>query len=371
MYIIDKRELSSLKLIEEKESISVAFPRVFVSSTCYDLSEIRDNLVTFIKSYYFEPILSERGDVFYHPDLHTHISCVNEIQNCQLFILIIGGRFGGSYIADTTKSIVNAEYLAAKENDIPVFCFIKREVFEDHRVYSKNKKDIELVKRIEFPSVEKQEYASSIFRFIDEVRHSNVNNGIFTFEFAREIQDTLGKQWAGMFCDFLSKRKLQKQFDITTNLLSQLAIASDKTEEIIKKIYLNLNEDEAKNTISTLDEEAEAKQFFEKIKKTFHLEGLYIEDIDEFLMIDEDKNWVDFLLLTGDFYLEDCFGTDEEGNSAEDEVMFYYGGGGIAISDLNTGEYYENFNKYDELFNKFKRLNKQQKKKILMSYSRQ
>ena len=99
----------------------MAIPRVFISSTCYDLSEVRDTLVTFIQSFGFEDTLSERGDVFYHPDLHTDKACMREISNCHLLILIIGGRFGGTYITDTSKSIVNAEYEAARQLKIPVF----------------------------------------------------------------------------------------------------------------------------------------------------------------------------------------------------------------------------------------------------------
>ncbi len=50
----------------------MAVPKVFVSSTCFDLSEIREQLSRFISNYGFESVLSEHGDVFYHPDLHTH-----------------------------------------------------------------------------------------------------------------------------------------------------------------------------------------------------------------------------------------------------------------------------------------------------------
>lgn len=38
----------------------MATPRVFIRSTSYDLGEIRDNLVSFIKNFYFEPILGVR-----------------------------------------------------------------------------------------------------------------------------------------------------------------------------------------------------------------------------------------------------------------------------------------------------------------------
>ena len=89
----------------------MATPKVFVSSTCFDLGEIREQLARFINSYGFDPILSDHGDVFYKPDCHTHDSCIHEVSNCQLFILIIGGRFGGEYVYDNSKSITNAAYL--------------------------------------------------------------------------------------------------------------------------------------------------------------------------------------------------------------------------------------------------------------------
>ena len=37
----------------------MAVPRVFVSSTCYDLKYIRENLKYFIRSLGYEPVLSE------------------------------------------------------------------------------------------------------------------------------------------------------------------------------------------------------------------------------------------------------------------------------------------------------------------------
>lgn len=331
----------------------MAFPRVFISSTCYDLGEIRDNLVTFIKTNYFEPVLSERGDVFYHPDFHTHDSCIHEIENIQLFILIIGGRFGGNYIADTSKSIVNAEYLAARDNDIPVFCFIKKEVYEDHRVYQRNKKNKEIIQKIIFPSIEKQEHSINIFRFIDQVRLSPVNNGIFPFEFAREIQEILGKQWAGMFCDFLYKRKYQKNIETTSTLLSQLTIASQKTEEIIKNVYMYLDKEKAPNIIENINKEAEAKRFFELVLKNFKQNSIPCEkslDIEKLINVDEETTWVNFLEMTGIFFTEDC-----------DLVLF---------PDLYRSNEQETnlYKEFKRLFKLYKNLDKEQRRKVLEDY---
>lgn len=117
----------------------MAVPRVFVSSTCYDLKYIRENIKYFINNMGFESILSENGDVFYDPDQHTHDACLTEVQNCQMFVLIIGGRYGGNYRKED-KSITNKEYEEAVKDRIPVFALVERNVWSEHFVYQKIKK---------------------------------------------------------------------------------------------------------------------------------------------------------------------------------------------------------------------------------------
>ena len=90
----------------------MAFPRVFVSSTCYDLKYIRENLKYFIRRLGYEPVLSEEGSVFFDPNLHTHDACIAEVPNCHMFVVIIGGRFGAQFKGET-HSITNAEYREA------------------------------------------------------------------------------------------------------------------------------------------------------------------------------------------------------------------------------------------------------------------
>lgn len=198
----------------------MAVPRVFISSTCYDLSETRHSLEAFIRGYGFAPVLSERGDVFYHPELHTHESCLREVSACHLLILIIGGRFGGHYKYASKKSVTNAEYEAAKVSTLPVFCFVKKDVLSDHHFYSKNKDKLESIKSLSFPSVEKQDTAIQIFDFIDDVRLSPVNNGLFPFEHSSEIQEFLRKQWASMLFDFLIRKQESRRFEESFQVLS-------------------------------------------------------------------------------------------------------------------------------------------------------
>jgi len=241
----------------------VAAPKVFISSTCFDLGEIREQLKRFIRSFGFDPVLSENGDVFYHPDLHTHEACVHEVSNSQLFILIIGGRFGGEYVADKEKSVTNAEYIAARESGIPIFTYVRKGVLSNHHIFQQNKKKT-FVSNIEYPSIEKQDHALDIFSFVDEVRRAPTNNAFEGFDGFPDIENHLRKQWAGMFFELLKTREVKSQIDATNHLIEGISSSGKKLEELIKSLYLssNTDKDEAIKEIDSIDIYSNVLNFF-------------------------------------------------------------------------------------------------------------
>ena len=208
----------------------MAIPRIFISSTCYDLRYIRENMKYFISNMGYESILSEDGDVFYNPDKHTHDACLNEVKNCQIFVLIIGGRYGGKYLKEE-KSITNKEYEEARNLKIPIFTLVERNVLSEHFVYQKNKSNPDADKII-YPSVDD----IRIFEFIDQVRKNNYNNAIYPFTDFRDIEGYLKKQWAGMIYNFLTNHiETQKVSD----LFEEIHRATDKIEYYTQQVALN------------------------------------------------------------------------------------------------------------------------------------
>jgi hypothetical protein len=348
----------------------MAFPRVFISSTCYDLGEVRDSLYSFIKSLYYEPIVSEKGDIFYHPDYHTHESCVSEIENCNLFILIIGGRHGGSYVSDTSKSIVNAEYEAAKKLEIPVFTFIKKNVYDDHRVYQRNKRK-SIIDEIDFPSIEKDQHAKYIFEFINEVRLSKVNNGFFEFEYAKDIIELLGKQLAGMMNEFLNQRDRVKNQQKTYNLIENLTLANRKTEELIENIYKKIDNTKANKVIENIDIEIEARKFLNDVLQFFHLSKFQEFQISAILKLDLNKmNFIDFVSSIPEIRID----TEVEDGKIIKMVWCEEGGVGYDIEEID-GKFrllQDYFKEEEKSFNRgletFKLLNKERKSKVLNNY---
>ncbi len=217
----------------------MAIPRVFISSTCYDLKYIRENVKYFVKTLGYDPVLSEEGSVFYDPTLDTKDSCLREIPSCQMFVLIIGGRFGGVY-KDTGKSITNNEYKEAVKSKIPVFALVDNSVLSKYDVYQSNKNNKKVnVKEIDYASVD----STKIFDFIEEVRGNSVNNALVPFGDFSDIESYLKQQWAGMMFSFLTRQNEDKRVADTLAALKQV---SDKVEVLSTLILKSVGTDEAK-----------------------------------------------------------------------------------------------------------------------------
>ena len=103
-------------------------PTVFVSSTCYDLKQIREDIRDFFRNNYnFEVMLSEFDSFPVDPCKGTFENCLNNVDNsADIFILIIGTRYG--YVTDQGKSITNLEYLHAKAKGIPIYVFVSKQL---------------------------------------------------------------------------------------------------------------------------------------------------------------------------------------------------------------------------------------------------
>lgn len=238
---------------------------VFVSSTCYDLSLLRSQLRSFIKEMGYNPIMSDYEDILYDPRAHTHTSCVDEVGNCDILILIIGSRFGGkasleslnkinfdelkseseSESVDLLKkkenlSITQLEVLTAIENSIPVYTFIEKRVWHDHLLYEKNKKS-DIIEKIVFPSIEKQETAKYIFNFINFIRLRTKNNNIFTFEKGQDIEEILKKQWANYF------QRLLREQRFTESERKRLDVLSERFEDLKMAILSSINDDDQRD----------------------------------------------------------------------------------------------------------------------------
>ncbi len=57
----------------------MAKPRIFISSTYYDLKHLRASLENFVESLGFDAILSEKGNIAYAPDIALDESFIERL----------------------------------------------------------------------------------------------------------------------------------------------------------------------------------------------------------------------------------------------------------------------------------------------------
>src|SRR5712671_3356412 len=194
----------------------MAKPRVFVSSTYYDLKHIRASLELFIQSLGFEAILSEKGDIAYSPEIPLDESCFREAAAADIYVLVVGGRYG-SEISETHKastkaaksfyeryeSITKREYASANNKRVPIYILVEKSVYAEYQTYRQNRSN-QSVSYVHVDSV-------NIFNFIDEILSQPFNNPVQTFEKFSDIDGWLREQWAGLFRDLLNRRSEQGQ----------------------------------------------------------------------------------------------------------------------------------------------------------------
>ena len=72
----------------------MARPRVFISSTFYDLRQVRQDLERFIREMGYEAIRHETGSIPYGKEKRPEAYAYREAEGSDILIAIIGGRFG-------------------------------------------------------------------------------------------------------------------------------------------------------------------------------------------------------------------------------------------------------------------------------------
>ncbi len=168
---------------------------IFISSTCYDLSQVRQDLRDFISGLGHNPMMSEQNDFPIDPQLDNWENCINAVKNyANIFVLIIGNKYGS--VGETGKSITNTEYLTAVQKGIPIYTFSLKQMTTLLPLWERNP-DADYSHVVDNPK---------IFEFLTDVRKKS-GRWNFEFENAQDIKETLRKQLSILFQSSLELRK--------------------------------------------------------------------------------------------------------------------------------------------------------------------
>ena len=201
--------------------------KIFVSSTCYDLSQVRSDMFDFLSSKGFTPVLSEYTSFPIDPDNDTLENCIENVKTADIFILLIGNRYG--YITDAGKSITNTEYLFAKQRGIPIYVFIYKPLVNILPFWRKNK-TADFTDTVDTPK---------IFEFVESIRSVD-KRWCFEFERAQDIVSTLNIQLSYLFKQALViRQKFQQKTlpDFWTKLSAESINLILKKESMFEPLF--------------------------------------------------------------------------------------------------------------------------------------
>lgn len=246
----------------------MARPRIFISSTYYDLKHIRSAMEVFVEGFGYEAVLFESGDI---PFSHTEPldeSCYKEIQSCHILVLLIGGRYG-SPVSDADSddevkskssgrkesdalekhyeffnSITRREFETAQSSGLPVYIFIEKGVAAEYLTYKENRRN-NTIKYAHVDSV-------NVFKLLDSIYALKKNNLVKEFERFEDISSWLRDQWAGLFAGFL----MRQNGEATLNTLAQQMVSLESitnalkgySEKLIQKLTPEISDDVIRET---------------------------------------------------------------------------------------------------------------------------
>lgn len=206
--------------------------RVFISSTCYDLSQVRADLENFIHTMNYESVRNEKGNIPYSTNQELEKYCYKEISACEIVLHIIGGRFGSTSTLSENYgkeySVSQMEMKKAHEANKQIYIFIDRKVLTEYQTYLNNKEN----------DAFKPSHVDDkkVFSFIEDIYNYQKNNNIQEFSTAQDIITYLKEQWSGLFQRFLQEESKAEGERIENNLKIATENLTDLYERLNNRI---------------------------------------------------------------------------------------------------------------------------------------
>lgn len=243
-----------------ESSSEYLFP-IFISSTDYNLKDLRAELARFLSELGYRPILSSsEGFPDNSPNLEPWESCIPVLDKSFVMILVIDGKYGsklpwpnsGELFLNKEISPTHGEYYYAHKNFKRMLVFIRSEVITYYQAYR------QILKSMKGKSTNEIEEAFE--KMLPEYIDLN------TLKFVHEVKTTKPIPWIKEFDDITSiKKEVQKKM---LNELAEIFLVKNMHLEIVvqsfNKVLQSLSSDEQTKALQKINV---AKELTEKVSQ--------------------------------------------------------------------------------------------------------
>jgi hypothetical protein len=165
--------------------------RIFISSTCYDLIDLRFELSEFLSD-------DLDSDFRVKPGENSIQTCLENVRSCDAFIIILSSRYGPTLekYGYADLSATHLEYLEAIKCGIPVRMYVRDRLEADYVIWKKNQRR----KNLKLAWVPKGNFR--IFELLEAHRTQvelKSGNWLWTFRNSTELKRRLTKDFADAF----------------------------------------------------------------------------------------------------------------------------------------------------------------------------
>lgn len=180
--------------------------KIFISSTCYDLIDLRSELKEFFDEIGLIPILSDNISSEFSTEYNTNSIqiCLNNLADCDTVIFVLCQRYGSSLkkAGFGDYSATHLEYLEAKRLDKKILFFVRDRFLADHDTYRKTND----LKSLSWLNKDIDLRLFEIFEDWKALSPSDTNNWFGTFRNSIELKKRLGIE----FKDKIGAQRLDK-----------------------------------------------------------------------------------------------------------------------------------------------------------------
>ncbi len=202
------------------------------------------------------------------PDRPLNESCFREAETADIFVLLVGGRYGSEVSGanrrlpitffDRYESITKKEYETAADRDIPIYILIEKGVYSEYQTFLRNKDN----KNINYAHVE----SVNVFMLIENILSRPRNNPVHTFERFEEIQSWLRDQWAGFFRELLRRQSQQQQLTGLTTQVAELKEVNETLKTYLEAVMKGVGQEETSKLIESEERRLEEVRRQERLR---------------------------------------------------------------------------------------------------------